>query len=184
MVASLRGRLLVATPALADPNFERTVVLLIEHGEEGALGVVLNRRSDVALDDVLPGWRMRAAAPPDVFWGGPVSPGALICLGRWAGDGPRTGFQAIVGDLGAVDVEEDVQAVPAVVVDLRLFSGYAGWGPGQLEGELREAAWIVVDAEVGDGACADPEEQWRTVLGRQPGQLGWLANFPPDPSLN
>ena len=174
----------MATPSLADPNFERTVVLLVEHGPEGAVGLVLNRCSDVALDDVLPGWRRRAAEPPYVFWGGPVSPGALLCLGRAVGGGERPGFRPLLGDLGAVEVAEDVDAIAPDVVDLRLFSGYAGWGPQQLEDEIREGAWFVLDARPDDGTSPRPQELWRVVLSRQPGTLAWLANFPNDPSLN
>jgi putative transcriptional regulator len=186
-VPSLRSRLLVATPILADPNFERTVVLLVEHGPEGALGLVLNRRSDVALDDVLPGWRERAATPPYVFWGGPVAPGALLCLGRRV-DAPSPHgpgrVRPLLGDLVAVEVAEDVDAITTDVGELRLFSGYAGWGPDQLESELSEGAWFVLDAEPGDGTSDDPDELWHAVLARQPGQLRWLEHLPADPTVN
>ena len=180
---SLRGRLLVATPVLYDPNFDRSVVLLLDHGGEGALGVVLNRPSGTELDDPLPGWGPLAAEPAVVFVGGPVEPGAAIAIGRAATSEPD-GWSAVLGRLGTIDLTLEPHQVAGGVEAVRIFAGYAGWGGGQLEGEIAAGAWVVVDAEPGDVMTDDPDSLWRTVLRRQRGSVAWLANYPDDPSLN
>ena len=180
---SLKGRLLVATPGLSDPNFSRTVVLMIEHGDEGALGVVLNRPSELEVSEPLPAWADMAAQPPVVFVGGPVSPSSAICLGRVAvveGDG----WEPVVGPLGAVDLNlepEEVTPRPEVV---RVFAGYAGWGPHQLEAEILSGGWFVVDAEPDDVLSPQPDDLWSDVLRRQRGRLALFAGYPDDPSVN
>jgi putative transcriptional regulator len=134
---TLKGRLLVATPGLVDANFFRTVVLLVEHNDEGAAGVVLNRPSDVALNDgPLEEWQEMAADPPLVFFGGPVQPGAAVCLARAQPHEEPEGFQPVIGGLGVVDIgREDVEIRPHLD-RIRVFAGYAGWGAGQLESEI------------------------------------------------
>ena len=181
--ASLRGRLLVATPVLRDGTFDRTVILLLEHGVDGAVGVVLNRPSDLDLAGPLPEWRGAAAEPGVVFVGGPVAQGGAICLGR-AASVAATGWEAVVGPVGVVDLSRPAADVLGLVEEVRVFTGYAGWGTGQLEGELAAGAWLVVAAEPDDALSAAPDLLWRTVLRRQPGTLSWLANYPEDPSLN
>jgi putative transcriptional regulator len=179
---SLAGRLLVATPTLTDPNFSRTVVLLLGHGDEGALGVVLNRRSEVPVGAMLPSWEEWVAPPAVVFAGGPVSPQAAIALAR--ATNAVEGFAAFGPGLGTVDLEQDAALLGPQLAGLRVFAGYAGWGTGQLEGEIGAGAWYVVDALPGDGFSPDPEGLWRDVLRRQPGDLRLVASFPPDPTLN
>jgi putative transcriptional regulator len=181
---SLRGRLLVAMPVLQDPNFDRTVTLLLEHTEEGALGLVLNRPSDTELDDPLPEWGPLAAEPPVVFVGGPVALDGAIGLARAADPVPSEGWAPLFDDLGTVDLRRSPEEIEAPLERLRVFLGHAGWGPGQLEGELAEEAWAVVDALPDDPLSEDPFGMWRRVLRRQSGRLAWLANHPPDPSLN
>ena len=181
---SLRGRLLVATPLLADGIFDRSVVLLLEHGaEEGAVGLVLNRPSGVDLGEPLPEWRDAAADPGVVFLGGPVGQGGAICLGRAAG-GTAAGWEQVVGQVGIVDLALAPEEVLGQVDQVRVFTGYAGWSPGQLEGELEAGAWLVARAEPGDVASEDPSGLWRAVLRRQRGRTAWLANFPDDPARN
>lgn len=171
-----RGRLLVASPDLADPNFRRTVVLMVAHDAEGAVGLVLNRPSDIAVAEALPAWQDHTAPPATLYVGGPVQPDAAIALGR----GPSTRGDLVLGDLGAVDLDG-----PAVGHELvRVFIGYSGWGPGQLEGELARQDWIVVDALVADVVTADPDDLWREVLRRQRGRLALFANAPDDASVN
>lgn len=182
---SHRGRLLVATPVIGDPNFHRTVVLLLEHNEQGALGLVLNRPTDVALLDPLPEWAGLAATPRVVFVGGPVEQGAAIGLAQRrpvpaAGDG----FDPILGLIGTLDLSRDPRDVDESIEAVRVFAGYAGWGPQQLEQELAAGAWIVVDAHPDDILCDHPAELWRDVLRRQGGDLALLSYCPPDPSLN
>jgi putative transcriptional regulator len=202
-VTSLKGRLLVANPAMPDPNFHRTVVLLLAHQEDGALGVVLNRPSELDVDSPLPRWERLVADPPVVFVGGPVAPGAAICLARvpdapftgrpgedppdglnLAGVGGQGGWVPLVGDLGTLDLEGDPDDLTIKVEAIRVFAGYAGWGPGQLEGEIDAGAWFVVSAEAADALSGDPEALWKRVLRRQGGQLALVAAYPNEPSLN
>jgi len=176
--------LLVATPLLGDPNFERTVVLLLEATEEGAVGVVLNRPSETGLVDALPGWATRAADPAVVFVGGPVDQTAAIGLARGDGtddDGPVT---PVLADVGILDLGREGEIETLAVDAVRIFAGYAGWGPGQLEGEIDQGAWFVVDATPDDALSSDPEELWRSVLRRQQRDLAMFAAFPDDPSMN
>jgi putative transcriptional regulator len=180
---ALTGRLLVAAPSLRDPNFERTVVLMLDYSSDGAVGVVLNRPSATAVGDALPAWAYRAAEPHVVFVGGPVSPTSAICLAGSSVSG-REGWQPLFGTVGTLDLARDPDEVAVDVAWLRVFAGYAGWGAGQLEGEIAEGAWYVVDAEPLDAVCAHPSTLWRTVLRRQPGPLAAVANFPADLIVN
>jgi len=182
--ASLRGRLLIAMPVLQDPNFDRTVALVLEHTEEGALALVLNRPSETELDDPLPAWGPLAAEPPVVFVGGPVALDGAIGLARAAVPSESEGWAPLFDDLGTVDLSRDPEDIAVPLERLRVFLGHAGWGPGQLEDELAEDAWAVVESAPGDALCEDPDTLWRRVLRRQAGRLAWLANHPVDPSVN
>ncbi|EFL25678.1 conserved hypothetical protein, partial [Streptomyces himastatinicus ATCC 53653] len=145
-VSSLTGRLLVATPALADPNFDRAVVLLLDHDEEGSLGVVLNRPTPVGVGDILESWAELAGEPGVVFQGGPVSLDSALGVAVVPGeagrspargeDGGPLGWRRVHGAIGLVDLEAPPELLAAAVGSLRIFAGYAGWGPGQLEDEL------------------------------------------------
>jgi putative transcriptional regulator len=183
---ALGGRLLVAAPQLDDPNFTRTVVLVIEHGEPGAVGVVLNRPLHVEVGEILATWREQAeAAPPAVvFSGGPVSPDAVIALARPAVPTDPDQWRAVVPGLGVVDLSVAPEDQPVALGGTRLFSGYAGWGPGQLEHELEDGGWLVVDALAADAFSETPGELWHDVLQRQGGTLSMLASYPPTPSVN
>ncbi|MGH9209374.1 MAG: YqgE/AlgH family protein [Acidimicrobiales bacterium] len=170
---------------LGDPNFERSVVLLIEHTDEGALGVVLNRPTDLEVGTVLDEWAGLAADPPVLYVGGPVEQNGVIALGRRARhDGPDFGWSQVIGDLGTVDLHQEPDTVADVLAGIRFFAGYSGWGPGQLEAELAQDAWMVVEAVIDDVFASDPETMWRSVLRRQGGKLAMLANFPAHPSMN
>jgi putative transcriptional regulator len=178
------GRLLVATAVIGDPNFERTVVLLLDHDADGALGVVLNRPSQLSARDVLPGWSDLTVAPGVVFAGGPVEQEGIIGLGRRSEHDQSAPFQVTVGTIGVVDLSiEPLDAVGAVE-GIRLFAGYASWGPGQLESELLGDAWWIVDADPADPLTADPDELWASVLARQPEPLRRWSTLPLDPSWN
>lgn len=179
------GRLLVASPRLADPNFARTVVqILARDVDDGALGVVLNRPSTTAVVELLGSWAPLAADPPMVFVGGPVGHQGAIGLARGASDQPAPGWVPIVGHLGTVDLALSPPDLPVPIEAVRVFSGHAGWGAGQLEAEIEEGAWVVLDATAEDPLCAEPERLWRSVLRRQGGKLAWLANVPLDPRTN
>ena len=181
---ALKGRLLVATPGLLDQNFFRTVVLVVEHSDTGAAGVVLNRPTETELGGPLEDWRRKAADPPLVFVGGPVSPDAAVCLARSRPDEHPPGFEPVVDGLGILDLSREAASMHGAVDRLRVFAGYAGWEPGQLEHELTEGAWYVLDADPEDALTSEPGGLWRFVLRRQGGQLALVSNFPPDPSMN
>ncbi len=184
VVGSAKGKLLVAAPPLADPNFDRTVVYVLEHNEEGALGVVLNRPLDDELIDGLDSWNDLLTPPSVLFEGGPVEPNALIGVARADSTRPGEGWAPIVDHLGTVDLSSEPNEVAPVLDDVRIFRGYAGWGGGQLDGELAVDAWIVVPAQLADVFTAEPDDLWRKVLRRQGGRLAWLANFPDDLNSN
>ncbi len=183
---SLVGRLLVATPMLLDPHFRRTVVLICAQEGDGVMGVVLNRPLDASLADHLPVWASRASPPATLFGGGPVEPSAAIGLGRrrGAGGGDNGGWTAVTDSIGLIDLRRDPSDFGDSLVRARVFSGSAGWTPGQLDAEIVEGSWFVVDARSDDPFGADPERLWHDVLARQPGELALFASFPPDPSMN
>jgi len=183
-VSSLTGRLLVATPALADPNFDRAVVLLLDHDEEGSLGVVLNRPTPVGVGDVLMSWAALTGEPGVVFQGGPVSLDSALGVAVIPGDEGPLGWRRVYGAIGLVDLEAPPELLAAALGSLRIFAGYAGWGPGQLEKELTGGAWYVVESEPGDVSSPSPEKLWRAVLRRQRSELAMIATYPDDPSLN
>lgn len=183
-VRSTAGRLLVAEPMLGDPNFDRTVVLMVEHSAEGALGLVLNRPTDVSVAGALPAWDRLATAPAVLHVGGPVEEQSGWCLARLRPPADRPGFVPVLGDLGLLDLGLEPADLSGVVVELRLYAGYSGWGPGQLDDELAQEAWIVVDAEPTDPFLADGTALWQRILARQGGALARLSLFPPHPSMN
>ena len=178
-----RGKLLVATPPLTDPNFDRSVVYVLEHTPDGAVGVVLNRPLDEDPPGELMTWTPLMSHPATLFAGGPVDEGALIALARL--EGPVDGAWSQVTDgLGSIDLMLDPDEVAARVLDLRVFRGYSGWGPEQLDDELAEGSWMVFGAELSDVFSTSPTNLWRAVLRRQGGRLAWVANAPDDLSAN
>jgi putative transcriptional regulator len=177
------GRLLVAMPVLDDPAFARSVVLLIDHDEDGALGVVLNRASDVPASEATDTLIDLISAPDVLFGGGPVEPDALVAIGR-AHDGAVATDTTFVEGLRLVDLDQDPVLAGVELTQVRLFAGYAGWAPGQLEHEVWHGAWAVVDSIPSDVFTAQPETLWSDVLARQQGTLRLLADFPGDVTLN
>jgi len=177
-----RGRLLVAAPSMQDPNFSRTVLLVVAHSAEGAVGVVLNRPSSMRVDEALP--RLAPVAAPEVlFMGGPVGDGALLALGAQSGCEEIEGVEEILTGVELIPLGEE--GTPGCSLErARLFVDYAGWSPGQLEAEINRGDWVVVDALPGDAFTPDPDALWATVLRRQAGRLAWLANAPRDPACN
>ncbi len=180
----LTGKLLVATPVLGDPNFERTVVLVLEHADEGAVGLVLNRPSETEVCEPLPEWDDVTSFPSVIFVGGPVEQKAVIGLARKGATGGDDRWRPLVCGVGIVDLGRGPEELAAGIEDLRLFAGYAGWGEDQLAAEIDAGAWWVVDAAPTDVLSDRPEALWSTVLRRQPGRLAMYANFPIDPSTN
>lgn len=184
MSTSLTGRLLVATPQITEPPFRRSVALLLHHDDDGAHGVVLNRSLGVDVDRVLDGWSGHLSEPRELFQGGPVGLDTALGL-AWlpAGDDPACA-QRLFGPIGVVDLDADPAEVARHVGSLRIYAGYSGWGGGQLEAELDEGSWYVVDREVTDVFTDTPEELWRRVLRRQSGRMAFVAYLPDDPERN
>lgn len=180
---SLRGKLLIASPSIVDPSFRRAVVLLAEHTEEGAMGVILNRVSEVTVGEVVSGLGYVAADEDAVYVGGPVSDTAVTVLAEF--DDPARAALLIEADLGFVPAQaDDEQAVADAVRRSRVFAGHAGWGPGQLEEEMGEESWIVEDARRDDVFTEDPEGLWAALLRRKGGEYTLISTMPVDPSLN
>lgn len=178
---SLKGQLLIAGPSLLDPNFRRTVVLVGEHTDEGALGVVLNRASEATVEDAVPELAALIDDEALVHVGGPVQPSAIVVVADFAD--PEQAGALILDSVGFLPAEVDPDAI-GELHRVRVFAGYAGWGPGQLDEELDEGSWIVAPALAEDVFTGDPEELWSDVLRRKGGPFQVLALMPPDPSAN
>ena len=172
---TVRGQLLIAAPSLFD-YFRRAVVLVIEHTPDGAMGVVLNRESDTRVADAVPQLAELAGDGEVVRIGGPVAPQSVVALGEF-GDVGDAGTQ-VVGGLGTLDPDSANESL----LRLRVYAGYAGWAPGQLDGELEEEAWVVAAAQP-DDPFADGDI-WSSALERRGGAYRLLATMPPDPSQN
>lgn len=186
------GRLLVATPDLTDPNFDRTVVLVLQHdGEDGTMGIVLNRPTGLSVDDHLDGWGVVAPDPARVYIGGPVHPELAIVAATSAhhsttpvgADPWPDEIVPLTDHAGVVDLTLDPSLLVGKLV-VRVFAGHAGWSPGQLDDEIAEGAWWVVDAERDDLVCCDPDALWRRVLRRQRGPVAMVATWPDEPERN
>jgi len=180
-VESLQGHLLIAGPRLLDPNFWRTVVLVGEHTEEGALGIVLNRSSETSVDEALPELALLAEQMGTVHVGGPVQPSAVVVLADFAD--AEQAKSLVLDSVGFLPAELEPDTL-AELRRARVYVGYAGWGPGQLDGELEEGSWIVEPARPDDVFTDDPEGLWSEVLRRKGGPFALLAGMPPDPSQN
>ena len=179
---SLRGYLLVAGPGLDDPNFRRTVVLVGEHGDEGAMGVVLNRVSPVTVEDAVPPIAELVGPDELVYVGGPVQPQAVVVLADFID--PERAEALVVGDVGFLPGELDDPLDVGKLRNVRVFAGYAGWAAGQLEGELEEGSWLVMPALAADVFTTEPDRLWSVVLRREGGGLAVLAMLPDDPRTN
>ena len=184
------GQLLLAAPTLPEP-FDRAVIYVIEHDESGALGVVLNTPSTLDVGEIWPQWRPAVTGDPVVHSGGPVALDTALGLGALtaeadAGAQEPPGFRRVAGRYGLIDLDTDAEAMGSQLSGLRIFAGYAGWSPGQLDGEIAEGSWAVVDAldPHGDIFAGDGEEQWARILRRQPGTLSWWVLCPRDPRWN
>jgi putative transcriptional regulator len=182
MEESLRGKLLIASPALVDPNFARTVILITEHNDEGALGVVLNRPSETSVDDVAPELAVVVIDDEPVYIGGPVQPQALVVLAEFADLDAAAWI--VVADVGFVATQTEGDRLEQAVRRGRVYAGYSGWGAGQLEGELAEEAWIVEPPLASELFPDDPLALWQGVLARKGGQYALIARMPDDPSVN
>lgn len=173
----------MAGPQLLDPNFFRTVVLMLEHSEEGALGLVLNRPTTLRVRDAVPEPLSSLTAEDEVIHsGGPVQPEAVILLADYLM--PEEASTLVVHTVGIVDPRTPEEGLPTMLRRARAFGGYAGWGAGQLEGEIAEGAWIDVEAEPDDVFATDHDGLWRRVVARKGGAFALIALMPDDPALN
>ncbi len=177
-----RGQLLIAGPALLDPNFWRTVVLVVEHSDEGAFGLVLNRISETTVGEAVP--ELEQLVDPDerLFIGGPVQPSGVVILGEF--EDPSDAALIAFDDVGVLATGSSVLESSAGLRASRAFVGHAGWGPGQLDAELDRGDWILETAQLDDAFCPEPSELWSEVLARKGGSYALLARMPPDPSVN
>src|SRR6185503_12831555 len=162
LMASLRGKLIVAGPKLYDPNFHRTVVLICEHTDDGALGLIVNRPTPVEVGDAVPELGELLGPTDRLFAGGPVQPQSIVLLAELE-DPPEEALM-VTGDVGLVLQGVDLEDLAAMARRGRAFLGYAGWGPGQLEDELERDDWIVVPAEPDDAFGPDADALWALVL--------------------
>ena len=183
MAESLRGKLLLASPTLLDPNFVRTVILIAEHTEEGAMGLVLNRPADATVSDAVPDLAWLADDDAQVYVGGPVAETAVIVLAEF--DRPEMAGALIDDELGFIGTDaDDQEALEGAIRRARVYAGHAGWGPGQLEEELAEDAWIVEPPRREEVFADDADGLWAAVLRRKGREYALLATMPLDPSLN
>jgi putative transcriptional regulator len=189
------GDLLVASVLLADGIFNRTVVLILDSDTEGALGVILNEVSQTPLASVLPDWVSTVSKPQLLFHGGPVSPNGAICLASVATDGEEPpGWRPLFGPadsegrdptrVGLLHLDTPIEIVAGAYRDLRIFAGYAGWAPGQLQAEIAEGMWHVLSADYSDVFGNEPLDLWRTVLRRQRSEIALFSTWLEDPDLN
>lgn len=180
-VPSLTGQLLVASPGLHDPNFRRTVVLVTEHSEEGAAGLVLNRPTEAEVSDVVPQLESLVDDGDLVYMGGPVQPNGVLVLGEFLD--PTDAAVPLFGSLGFPSLELPEEVLP-LTTRRRIFAGYAGWGSGQLEDELAREDWILEEAQNDDAFTEAPDALWADVLRRKGGIYELVARMPEDPSVN
>jgi putative transcriptional regulator len=180
---SLKGKLLFSTPALFDPNFRRTVILLGEHGEEGAMGLVLNRQSETTVGEAVPDLGGVAGYDSLVYIGGPVQPDAVLVLAEFD-DATRAAGGLVTGDVGFARADGDLDVLETSTRRARVFAGYSGWAPGQLEDELEESSWLVEPAEGVDLFPEPGEDLFASVLSSKGGSYRLLARMPEDPRQN
>jgi putative transcriptional regulator len=182
MEDSLAGQLLLASPALQDPSFSRTVVLISLHNAEGAMGVVLNRPSNVTVAEAVPQLERTVAAEEPIYFGGPVRPSSIVLLAEFVDPSPAG--LLVLGRIGFPAPEADIDEITEATARGRVFAGFAGWGEGQLDAEIEHGDWIAHSAIPEDIFTEVPEELWSSVLTRKGGGYALIARMPTDPSVN
>jgi putative transcriptional regulator len=182
MAESLAGQLLLASPSLLDPNFMRTVVLIGVHSEDGAMGVVLNRPSTVAVADAVPQLRDTVGALEAVYVGGPVQPSSVVFLAEFLE--PALAGMLVLGRIGFPAPNASIEQLAQATARRRVFAGHAGWGRGQLDAEIAGGDWIAHPAQPRDVFTDVPQELWSSVLTRKGGSYALIARMPLDPSVN
>ena len=182
MEESLAGQLLLASPALMDPNFRRAVVLIGVHSEEGAMGVVLNRPSEVTVGEAVPALEQVLEEREPVYVGGPVQPSSIVFLAEFLDPSPAG--LLVLGRIGFPAPDAGIDELTEATARRRVFAGYAGWSEGQLDAEVNQGDWIAHSAVPDDVFTEAPEELWSNVLTRKGGSYALVARMPPDPSVN
>ena len=177
----LKGKLLLSLPVVREDAFYRTVILMLAHGPQGALGVVLNRPTRIELREIFPELQYEAAEPAVLFTGGPVEPDGIICLARGKSTEERPGFAPVLDRWGSIDPREPP---PGGVDQVRVYRGLSSWAPTQLEFELENGSWKITEAGPFDLTSDEPDELWERVLERQGADYARLKHVPRDPSLN
>ena len=173
------GMLLVSAPGMFSPEFARTVLLVLEHDTDHTLGVVLNRRSEVAVANVMPGWEELAARPQAVHIGGPVSPESAVGLGvTMPGASENPYLNRLANRLVLVDLNASPLDVSDFLDGIRIFAGYAEWAPGQLDDEILRGDWFVTPALPSDVVAPAGADLWGDVMRRQAMPLPLFATFP------
>jgi putative transcriptional regulator len=180
-VESLQGQLLIAAPSLVDANFKRSVILVAQHTDDGAMGLVLNRPSETTVFEAVPALGDLVGDDATVWAGGPVEPSGVIVLAEF--DEPSESAELVFGDVGFMSADADPASIALATRRARVFAGYAGWSAGQLDAELEEESWIVADA-VEDDVFTDADDLWAVVLARKGGPFALLSKMPPEPGLN
>jgi putative transcriptional regulator len=182
MEQSLAGQLLLASPTLLDPNFLRTVVLVGVHNDDGAMGVILNRPSNVTVGEAVPQLEQAVGALEQVYVGGPVQPTSIVVLAEFADPDPAG--LLVLGRIGFPAADAGLEELPEATLRGRVFAGYAGWSGGQLDAELADGDWIAHTATPEDVFTDVPDDLWSRVLTRKGGSYALLARMPLDPSVN
>jgi putative transcriptional regulator len=186
------GSLLLAGPMLTEPTFSGSVIALLEHDDDGSLGVILNRPSEVPVGDVLPGWDLAVTGEPVLFHGGPVGLDSALAVGllppqQLHATSPIAASMRIVQPgWGLVDLDSDLDVVTAQIPALRIYAGYAGWSTGQLTAEVHEGAWFVIDCvdPLGDLWTNEPSTLWSRLVARQDSEMRLLLHRPKDATDN
>jgi putative transcriptional regulator len=182
MTDSLAGQLLLASPALQDPNFSRTVVLISLHSAEGAMGVVLNRPSEVTVGEAVPQLEPSIGAHEPIYIGGPVRTSSIVFLAEFVDPSPAG--LLVLGRIGFPAPDVDIDVLTEATARRRVFAGFAGWDEGQLDAEIERGDWIADNALPDDVFTDVPEELWSKVLTRKGGSYALIARMPADPSVN
>jgi putative transcriptional regulator len=179
---SLAGQFLIASPAIHDPNFHRAVVFVTAHSEEGAVGLILNRRSNATVGEAVPQLAPVTDLGESVFVGGPVNPEGVAVLAEF--HDPDEAGVVVIEDIGFVALNDALEDGAPELERTRVFAGVAGWGPEQLEDELERDDWIIERADLDDIFTEDPDGLWSAILSRKGGEYELVARMPLDPSLN
>jgi len=178
---SLKGQLLISSGGLYDPNFRHTVVLIGEHSADGALGVVLNRSLEITVEEAIPAMGHLVGPGELLYQGGPVQPEIPVLLAEVSN--PELLNVPVLESIGFLVGDVSAEIEPNIL-RARVYAGYSGWGPGQLEMEMGLDSWIIEPAQAGDVFTNEPNALWSQVLQRKGPDYDFLSRMPADPSTN